>query len=124
MESKDFDEGWNKDSIVSFPVQIEEPKKDYNIYFVVRNSNQYPFRNLILFTDLEGEKDTLYYDLADKKGKWLGSGLGNSKELTLQYRTNYHFDSEGEKIIKVQQAMRKDTLYGITDISVIVDKRN
>ncbi len=123
-ESFTFDEGWKKDQTLKYNFEISEPKKDYNIYFIVRNNNDYPYRNLILFTELDGKKDTVYYNIADKEGRWLGTGLGDQKELTLQFKQNYHFQSAGAKSLKVLQAMRNDTLYGITDFIVLINKRN
>ncbi len=116
-------EGWQKDNDLEFTINIEEPKKEYDLYFVVRNTDDYPFRNLILFTELEGSIDTLYYDLADKNGQWIGTGW-NTKELNLEFKHNYHFETKGEKSLKVTQAMRKDTLYGISDFTVWIDKKN
>ncbi len=123
-EQNDFKKGWNKEVEFVANFEVVEPKKDYDIQFIVRNNNEYPYRNLILFTELEGNKDTLYYELANKDGTWLGKGLGNTKELRLTYKTNYHFDKKGEVSLKVRQAMRADTLYGISDFGVIIDKKN
>ncbi len=123
-DSYETEDGWKKNDTLMYSFIVDEPQKDYNIQFIVRNNNEYPFRNLILFTELEGNRDTLYYELANQQGHWYGKGLGENKELILQYKTNYHFKNKGDKILKINQAMRKDTLYGIVDFSVMVDKTN
>ncbi len=123
-ETYSFDEGWRKEEILDFSIEIQEPNKDYDFYFVVRNTDDYPYRNLILFTDFEGARDTMYYNLADKNGQWIGTGMGSEKTVKLEFKHNYHFKDKGTKSLRIQQAMRKDTLYGIEDISVIIDKKN
>ena len=120
-ETYSFKNGWKKTENLNFSVDIKDKNQPKNIYFLVRNNNDYPFRNLILFTEIEGIKDTISYDLADISGKWLGDGIGNTKEIKFIFKKNYTFKKTGEQNIKAVQAMRKDTLLGIQDISLIIE---
>ena len=73
--------GWNKDSICSFNIPVNNVSTSYNIYINIRNRGEYPHQNLWLFirqTTLDSviTNDTINFYLADQRGKWLGSGVG------------------------------------------------
>ena len=67
--------------------------------------------------------DTLEYQLADEKGRWLGKGLGDINELRLPYKTNIFFPVTGTYRIRVQHGMRAEDLKGVYDFSLRVEKR-
>jgi len=135
-QTKDVEaDGWHKDSIVSMHFKPLDTTQAYDLYFLVRNDNAYPYSNLFLIAGIENDKhkivDTLEYEMADVKGNWLGSGIGDLKESKLIYKKNYHFHDTLPVDIRVQQAVRKtgqtmgdDILPGIKTIGIIIEKHS
>lgn len=122
------DNSWEKDDVKAFFMPVEQKGSNYNFYLIVRNNNQYPYRNIYLFTKLKSPKgevliDTLEYQLADPAGKWLGYGMGEIKQNTLVYKENISLQDTGIYQFQVIHAMREDNLKGIEDISLMVEKK-
>ena len=122
-----IDKQWNKDSIFTFNITKPEVNTKQNVFFLLRNDSDYSYSNIYLFVTTEGPDkdiriDTIQYRLADKEGKWLGKGMGVTKENLLLYKENYSFNKAGNYKISVQQGMRNDNLKGITDIGLIIQK--
>lgn len=117
---------WLKNDTLQFNFEINNPKDKKNISFIVRNNDEYPFSNLYLFIKLKkGNKtiidsDTVSYAVADKTGKWLGTGMGATKEIYYEYKNGIIFPEAGEYTLSIVQAMRKDTLKGIEDFGVTI----
>lgn len=125
-QMKSISNTWSKKDTLNFNFKIENTSVKKNINFVVRNNEDYQFSNLYLFIKLkQGKKvistDTLNYKLADKTGKWLGSGMGSIKEIYFQYKRNFLFSKTGDYTLSIVQGMRKDTLKGIIDFGVNIE---
>jgi len=125
--------GWHKDSIVDVLYQPADTVQAYDLFFLVRNDNEYPYSNLFLIASIENDRqkhtDTLEYEMADAQGKWLGSGFGDIKESKLIYKKNFRFKDTLPVHIRVQQAVRKtgqtmgdEILPGIKTIGIIIEK--
>lgn len=114
-------------------VNITDTVSQHNFYINVRNTEAYPYRNLYVFvkTTFPNEKtsrDTIGIILADVTGKWIGSGSGflnSSSHLsnTILFKYNKRFPISGEYTFEIEQAMRTDTLKGIQNIGLKIDKR-
>ena len=120
-------QGWSKDSMYTFEVPITDSLSRYNVYVNIRNRGDYPYQNLWLFLhkttpDSVQVGDTIECYLADKRGKWLGSGLGSIVEMPVLYETNVRFKTTGIYKYQIIQGMREDVLKGITDIGLRVEK--
>lgn len=137
QEYKNMDDAlWNKDSIINFSFDSADTISKNNIYINIRNNMDYEFSNLFLivgiqFPDNYHIVDTLEYEMTDKNGRFLGTGISDVKENKLEYKTNVSFPSVGKYTIDVQQAMRKNqnvegvvNLNGITDVGVEIEKIN
>ena len=82
---------WAYDNTVRFEVLVEDTSSSHNLYVNVRNSSLYPTSNLYMFISTTAPsgltlKDTLEVILADDRGKWLGSGLGDIWDLQQIYK--------------------------------------
>ncbi len=120
-------DGWNKDSVLTFDVNITDTISAYNIYVNIRNTSDYPYQNLWLFLNKLNPDSTLVNDsiecyLADQHGKWLGSGVGSIKEMPVLYEQNKHFKARGIYKYEITQGMREDVLKGVNDIGIRVEK--
>ncbi len=120
--------GWEADSAVSFTVNVTDTLTPYDICLHLRHTQQYPFQNLWLFventTPTETQIDTLEFFVADQRGKWLGSGWGNLRELALPYKQTVVFPTAGAYTFRIQQGMRDECLRGINDIGLTIESND
>lgn len=121
--------GWNKDSVVTFNFNIENTKEDYSLYINSRNIENYPYSNLWLFVNITSPdsisiKDTVNFQLAEPNGKWLGKGTSGVYTNQFMYRSNIYFPVEGNYEITFQQAMRDNILKGLREVGIRVEKVN
>jgi gliding motility-associated lipoprotein GldH len=121
------DEEWTLENIPSFEPEITDTVSNNNIVFTLRTGSSYPFRNIYLFvstTSPAGKTitDTLEFMLADDKGKWYGKGFGDIHELNLPFKTGVYFPTKGIYSFKVRHGMRNETLKGVYDIGIRIEK--
>jgi len=119
--------GWSKDSLYGFDIPINDTLATYNIYVNVRNRGEYPYQNLWIFLnkttpDKIQSKDSIECYLADRRGKWLGSGLGSVLEMPVLYQQNVRFKKAGTYHYQIVHGMRDSILVGINDIGMRVEK--
>ncbi|MFA9390592.1 MAG: gliding motility lipoprotein GldH [Prolixibacteraceae bacterium] len=120
-------EGWNKDSVANFTVAITDTKVDYNLLINCRNLENYPYSNLWLFVDIISPdsmavRDTLEYQLAYPNGKWTGRGTGGVYENQFTFRSKVFFPDTGNYQFIIQHGMRDETLKGLKDIGIRIEK--
>jgi gliding motility-associated lipoprotein GldH len=118
---------WTKTQNIGFDVPVVDTINGYNLYFEIRNTNDYPYSNLFLFVTTHSpnkaiKKDTLEITLADDKGKWLGKGLGGVRNNEFMFKNNIRFPVAGFYKVEVNQGMRDDVLKGIMDIGLKVER--
>jgi len=119
--------GWNKDSLCTFDIQIKDTTASYNLYVNIRNRGEYPYQNLWLFLSKKSpdniqSKDSIECYLADKRGKWLGTGIGSVLEMPVLYQQKVKFSKAGIYQYKITHGMRDSVLIGINDIGMRVEK--
>lgn len=120
--------GWHKDSLVSFTVEIDDTLATYQIVWHLRNNDDYEFSNVYLFRAVASDRglefsDTAQFDLADAYGKWLGKGVGELKTNTWPFKQGYlQFNRSGNYTFTLQQAMRVEYLKGVEDVGLGVYK--
>lgn len=121
-------EGWSNFYKPAFTASINDTLLAYDISISLRNSHEYPFRNIFLFVTTKSPsglriKDTVEYQLADEKGRWYGNGLGDLHNLTVPFKTNILFPQTGDFSFTIEQGMRREKLPGITDVGLIINQR-
>lgn len=132
-ETISFSETWS-----DTPVQFNLPKLDslkkYNLFFTLRNTNDYPYSNLFLIAKMQFPQgkvvvDTLEYRMAAPDGTWLGEGIGSLKENKLWYKENVQFFETGIYTLSIGHALRNNgevngvtQLKGITEIGYIIEE--
>jgi len=117
----DPDEGWEASDKAAFDWQIADSLERYDFYIDLRHDQQYPFSNVYLFVDFtfpDGRtlKDTVSCQLADERGKWLGSGFGNMVDHRIGFRRAQAFPLPGDYAISISHGMRVNPLPGISDV--------
>jgi gliding motility-associated lipoprotein GldH len=119
--------GWNKDSICTFDIQVDDSTLIYNVYVNIRNRGEYPYQNMWLFLkkmspDSVITKDTIEFYLANDHGKWLGSGVGSTYEMPVLYKQKIKFPRKGIYRYSIVHGMRDSVLSGINDVGMRVEK--
>lgn len=133
--------GWDTDSVLTYTWSIDDTAATYRILIDVRHTERYPYQNMWLFIHrphcvlkdrcAEGPamperllslKDTIEFYLADERGQWLGKKRGGYIEMPVLYEEAYRFDSAGQYSLSIQQGMRSESLRGISDVGVIIDR--
>ena len=124
-QNKDIQDGWKLDQIINFNVDIKDTISNMEMFINIRHTSDYPFTNIWLFIntlDPQGQykKDTVECVLAEKSGKWKGSGLGGIKFLRTKLK-NIRFDSKGPHKIFIEQAMRHGSKPNIQVLPEIIN---
>ncbi|WP_282079741.1 gliding motility lipoprotein GldH [Aquimarina algiphila] len=126
-------DAWEINEKVSFTIPELDSLQDYNLFINVRNNNSYRYSNLFLISEMKFPNgkvitDTLEYRLAAPDGQWLGTGFSELKENKLWYKEKVKFKEQGQYMITLQHAMRKNgevngitSLEGITDIGFRIE---
>jgi gliding motility-associated lipoprotein GldH len=128
FEYHSFDRGgWSRDTAVVYRINISDTADLFDISLEIRNNNDYPFRNIWLFIDIQPPKgvvhtDTAGINLADAYGKWYGKGI-SFYNRTVPYKTDVRFPKKGVYTYSIRQGMRKTPLKGISDIGLKISKK-
>lgn len=126
-------ESWAKEHKVAFQFKAPDTVNAYNLFINLRNNDDYEFSNLFIIAKFQSPDnnetvDTLAYEMAKPSGEWLGSGF-STKENKLYFKDNFHFKKNGEHVITLSHAMRKngsvlgvEDLKGITEVGFRIEK--
>ncbi len=129
---KDFPKRyWTINESAEFTFTIKDTAARYNFYYDIRNTNQYPYRNLYLqyylqdSTGLVLKKDLNNVQLFNAvTGVPLGDGLGDIFDLQKEFVSGIAFVRPGKYKLRIDQFMRKDTLRNVVSIGLKVAKAN
>lgn len=119
---------WKAADTLFYTFNSKDTLAAYDFYFEVRNTTDYDMQNLYLFITAfypgnTFSRDTAECILAAPDGKWYGKGMGKHKDNRFLFRKGVHFRKPGNYVIAVNQAMRKDTLKGISDVGILIKKQ-
>lgn len=119
---------WPSNKEVVFKVDVQDTLSLYRFFINVRNSETYRYSNIYFFlvTEFPGggmSRDTIELTLADKSGKWFGRGTGQYRDNRIFIRENIKFPRSGEYTLRLNQAMRKEILEGISEVGVRLEKQ-
>ena len=117
------EEGW----IAAEPLSFDTGELDSlyidnsKLLLTIRHDNDYPYRNLWMFVDYisrdgEVKTDTVECKMADVYGNWYGDGFGSTYEFVKELQPKS--DMKRLSRLVVWQAMRDDTVPGISDVGI------
>lgn len=123
------DNVWNVNNIVKLQMDITDTTALTNFYVNVRQSEGYPYSNIFLFIKTQfpnGQQsnDTIECILADEKGQWLGSGMGDIYDNQIPFKRNVRFPVTGTYTFELQHGMRVEDLPLIMDVGLRIEKAN
>ena len=118
---------WDVENVAQFKFDIEDTKIPYNLKVNVRNTQFYMSQNLWIFIKTtspsnKSQYDTLNCILADDKGKWMGSGMGDIWDISLPYKKSIGFPEKGQYTVEIKHGMRMEKLPMILEIGLRVEK--
>lgn len=117
---------WSSAQVPSFAFDIKDTVTPYNVYVVIRHTNQYAFRNIWLNVGLQQPGDSLRKQsfevpLASAEN-WLGTGMDDVFEHRESlFKKPVRFTHSGEVVFTLQQIMRQDPLPGILQAGIRVE---
>jgi gliding motility-associated lipoprotein GldH len=119
---------WKAGDTLFYNFNSKDTLATYDFYFEIRNTTDYDMQNLYLFITAyypgnTYSRDTAECILAAADGKWFGKGMGKHKDNRFLFRKGVRFRKPGNYIIAVNQAMRTDTLNGISDVGILIKKQ-
>lgn len=121
--------GWHQNDPAVFSVEIADTNTYYNLFINIRHDVNYKYRNLWVFADIDypdgrSTSDTIEFVIGNKEGKWLGKGLGKTKEDNILLSRNIRFVNKGEYLFSFRQGMREEDqiLENINDFGISVVK--
>jgi len=129
-ENYKLDKGkWSMFDPAKYTCPIDDTLRTYDIRLSLRTSTDYPYRNIYLFvvtTFPSGTvvTDTLQAMVTDEKGRWLGKGTGDLRELTIPYKSNVFFPESGDYHFRVIHGMRDTLLNGVYDMGMQISLKN
>ncbi|MEQ8303260.1 MAG: gliding motility lipoprotein GldH [Cyclobacteriaceae bacterium] len=130
-EQVDFEEkAWIVSDKPTFEFEIADRSLNYNIYYTVRNSLEFPYSRLFVnYTLNDTLQNVLAQDLASaylfdqKTGEPQGtSSIGDLYDHRFPILINHRFEKAGRYLIKLEQFNRKDTLDGVLAVGIRVEK--
>lgn len=120
---------WDVSNSIEFSWEIDEISNNYDAYVDIRHTENYRYTNLYLFLDFtfpngKSKRDTLECILATQRGKWLGSGLGDSFDKRTVFQENIQFPLKGEYSLKITHGMRDELLEGVSEVGLRIENPN
>lgn len=121
---------WNYSFKPSFKFNITDTTAGYQLLFLVRHTDAYPFNNIWLMMETKGPGDTAFTKmraevrLAAPNGQWLGRGMGDIYEQRAAINSTAQpaiFPKAGEYVIRLSQDMRRNPLPEIMQVGLRIE---
>lgn len=120
-------EGWQQKDTLSFSVEVPDSFTYYKLSIEIRNRNDYPYQNLNLSINYQTPDstslptDSLQLTLADKEGKWKGTGWGSLYQSEFPVG-GVQISKSGIYQFKIAYTLPDKVLSGINDIGIKLKK--
>lgn len=119
--------GWHADSAVHYDFNVTDTLSTYDFIINLRHTDNYPNQNFWVFADFYCDSlllasDTLDYFLADQRGRWLGNGFGDRRDMPMLYKRQFRFPLSGDYSVMLRQGMRDTLLMGVSDIGLTIQR--
>ena len=120
---------WNSGDSLVFKALVMDTIQPHSIFLSLRNKGSYSFSNFYAFISTHAPSgavrtDTVEFVLADRHGKWMGKGFGDLWQTTRPFKMGIRFPHTGIYMFTVKQGMRVESLEGIMDFGIRIDRKN
>lgn len=126
QEKYDFeDQTWPVDELPEFTIEVAETNLEYDVYYSIRHTQDYPFQNMyvqVRITGTEGEvlkselQNVVLFD--PKSGEPKGSGLGSLITRNVRGLRNFQFPEAGVYTFQFEQRNRAEVTTGIDSFGI------
>lgn len=122
---------WQYSFKPSFTFNISDTASPYNLSFLVRHTEAYPYSNIWVWVYIKQpggdsfERSRIEIPLAETSGKWMGRGMGEIWEQSMPITTNNNammFNKPGTYEIRFEQNMRVNPLPEVLQVGLRVEK--
>jgi len=118
---------WGFEDSRMITAELNDTLTPMNYFIEVRHGANYPYQNLILYfktyyPNNTYKVDTIDCPLAERSGKWYGSGLGDLLHNRIMFKRNVQLPQGGNYKFELQHAMRSDTIEEVYDIGLRIEK--
>lgn len=112
---------WPAKDTVTFQFNITNTAVLYSANLMLRHTESYPYDNMYVFLTTvypqgQSKTDTINLVLANAKGNWMGSGMGDLFDLKIPLKRQFRFSKAGLYKIQLVQAMDMNPLPEVVDI--------
>ncbi len=119
------DAQWLSSDSLVFEFEIKDTVNYYDFSVLIRNTENYMWSNVYLFSDLtfpngKTRRDTLEIQLADQYGYWLGHNSGTIVTTSAKFMQHRRFPLSGDYRMSITHGMREPILEEVTDVGVKV----
>ncbi|MCO4292954.1 gliding motility lipoprotein GldH [Solitalea sp. MAHUQ-68] len=120
--------GWLSNDKAVYDVKLDQAGT-YSIYLNLRHTDDYKYSNIFFrmyVKNPDGKNQTtriIEVKLAEKDGKWIGSGSGKLVARKVFLTDGFKFAKPGTYRIELEQYMRDDPLKEISDIGIELIKK-
>lgn len=117
--------GWTYSDSLVFAFPVSDTNRIYDIYLGIAHDKSYAFQNiyLLLHTIFPSGKrldQRLNFDLSEPSGKWLGDCNRKSCSLEMPIQQGAYFNETGTHRIVIEQYLRRDSLAGIRELTLLL----
>jgi len=121
-------EGWKYEDSVSFDFDIEDTTHYYQLFVNLQIHADYAWENFFTKITLigpSGEQTTesVELTLAEKSGKWKGSGLGDIITYQEAIQKRQTFKQSGTYRVILEQNMRQEPWENLKSIGIRIEKQ-
>lgn len=117
--------GWSYTEVISDSFEVSNPEFFHQLFVNLRISGEYEFANIYLklsitAPDSSVKEETVTINLADKTGKWLGSGIGDIITYQEPILGKQNLKNAGIYKVKMEQFMRLENLPHVVSAGIMV----
>jgi len=121
-------DGWSYEETLTDSVEIAHPDYYHQVLANLKINNDYSFANIqlkitLLKPDSTSQVFPISIPLAEKSGKWLGTGLGSTITFQEPILHRKLFDLHGKYYITLEQNMRLENLSNVISAGIKVNKQ-
>ncbi len=119
---------WESSFQPKIEFDITDTTSTYNVYMVLRHTNEYNYNNLWVKSSVKEPGSTEWktgqYDLllANNDKGWLGTGMDDIFEHRILIQPQTKFKKSGKYEYSIQQIMREDPLLDVLNIGLRIEK--
>ena len=118
---------WSSAFVASGSFEIKDTVAAYNLYIVLRHTDEYNYNNIWLNVGLQAPGDSLFYQkidlsLGNDATGWEGTGMNDIWEVRKPLALNKRFKKNGEYQFNIFHIMRDNPLPHIMSAGLRVEK--